>query len=75
MTANTENEKQEMNDVPYGEIIGGLLWLSINTRPDIKQAVSVLCRFVKNPGKIHWTAAKLVLRYLKGTSSFGIRFS
>jgi len=75
MCPSSADETAEMKDVPYGELVGGLLWLSINTRPDIKQAVSVLCRFIKNPGRLHWTAAKLVLRYLRGTTSHGIVFS
>lgn len=75
MCPQTPEEISDMKDVPYGELVGALLWLSICTRPDIKQAVSVLCRFVKNPGRAHWNAARLILRYLKGTSSFGIQFS
>jgi Reverse transcriptase (RNA-dependent DNA polymerase)/gag-polypeptide of LTR copia-type/Integrase core domain/GAG-pre-integrase domain len=75
MCPQTPDEIEEMKDAPYGELVGGLLWLSINTRPDIKQAVSVLCRFVKNPGRQHWTAAKLVLRYLQGTKAFGVEYS
>ena len=36
-------------------------------RPDIVYVVGVLCRFVENPEKDHWLAAKRVLCYLKGT--------
>lgn len=75
MCPRTPEEINDMKEVPYGELVGALLWLSICTRPDIKQAVSVLCRFIKNPGRAHWNAARLILRYLRGTSSFGIQFS
>ena len=30
-------------------------------------AVSLVSRFMGNPGKTHWEALKWILRYLKGT--------
>ena len=75
MCPTTAEETEEMARVPYGELVGGLLWLAINTRPDIKQAVSVLCRFVKNPGRRHWAAAELILHYLQGTRTLGLLYS
>jgi hypothetical protein len=59
---------------PFSSLIGGLLFLSICTRPDIAFAVFSLSRFLKQPGQIHWEAAIDVLRYLKGTRTRGIRF-
>ena len=35
----------------------------------------VLSRFMENPGKRHWEAAKRVLRYLRGTSDLGLVFN
>jgi hypothetical protein len=63
-----------MKRVPYGELVGSLIWLASNTRPDISTAVGSLCRFISNPGRPHWIAAQRVLRYLAGTSSFGITY-
>ena len=45
-----------------------------HTRPDIAQAVGALARYMAVPTEAHWTAAKGVLRYLKGTASLGITF-
>jgi hypothetical protein len=70
-----QEEVNNMATVPYGKLVGSLLWLSTNTRPDIATAVATLCRFVSNPGRRHWHAAQRVLRYLAGTSRFGIRFT
>jgi hypothetical protein len=75
MSPADDAEKRTMQDVPYGQLVGALLWLATNTRPDILNAISVLCRFNNNPGHRHWTAAQLVLRYLKGTTSYGIEYS
>ncbi|KAJ1530149.1 hypothetical protein ONE63_005080 [Megalurothrips usitatus] len=59
---------------PYQELIGGLMYLSILTRPDITYAVSYLSQFHHGYSEAHWTAAKRVLRYLKGTKNFSLIF-
>jgi len=59
----------------FREILGGLLWLSINTRPDISYAVNQISKFCNNPGPIHWNAMESVLRYIKGTLDWGLRFN
>jgi len=59
---------------PYRELIGGLLYLSVATRPDVTHAARVLSQFNDCFGKAHWTAAKRVLRYLKGTADVGITY-
>ena len=67
---NIESEK-----FPYRELVGALLFLSNTTRPDISFSVSLLSRYMKNPTKRLWNAAKHVLRYLKGTSSHEITYT
>ena len=44
------------------------------TRADIAYAVSVVSRFMSNPGKLHWDAVKWVMRYLKGTLDHGLMY-
>jgi hypothetical protein len=63
----TEEEKEDMRNVPYRTVIGSLLWIADRSRPDIAYPVSVLSQFLSNPGRVHWEAAKRVVRYLKGT--------
>ena len=48
------------------------MYLASATRPDISFTVSKLSRFVSNPGDDHWHALERVMRYLKGTASYGI---
>nr|GAT43053.1 polyprotein [Mycena chlorophos] len=67
-------EKQDMKKVPYRELIGGLVWLWTATRPDLAFSVTILSRFVSNPGRPHWDAAKRVLQYLKGTRTLGLTY-
>jgi hypothetical protein len=75
MSPKNEEEKQDMEGKPYRELVGCLNYIATRTRPDITHAVSNLCRFMSNPGQAHWLAAKHVLRYLKGTSNFGILYT
>ena len=57
----------------YQSAIGSLLYLW--TRSDIAFAVSHVARFCSSPTKEHWTAVKRILRYLKGTSNYGLMYS
>ncbi|KAH9697399.1 hypothetical protein KPL71_023589 [Citrus sinensis] len=53
--------------------IAGTLFLS-QSRADIAYAVSVVSRFMSNPGKLHWDAVKWVMRYLKGTLDHSLMY-
>jgi len=64
-----ENETlRNKNNIPYRELLGCLMHLSVATRPDIAHAVSYLSQFNNDYGSTHWKAAKRILRYLKGSS-------
>ena len=59
----------------YASLIGLLMYAAVATRPDIAFAVNRLVSFTANHTMCHWTAAKHVLRYLKGTKNIGIIYS
>jgi hypothetical protein len=59
----------------YMSAVGGLLYISITTRPDIAYPVGVLSRFMSCPGAEHVNTAKRVISYLYRTKTFGIRYS
>lgn len=63
-----------MSKIPYSNIIGSVMYAMISTRPDIAHAVSVTSRYMSEHGKEHWSALKLLLRYLKGAGDLGILF-
>ena len=44
-------------------------------RPNILAATSQLSRFLENPGKRHWVAVKIVLRFLKGSKDLELYYS
>jgi hypothetical protein len=64
-----------MSHIPYSKTIENLMYAMIYTRPDLAHAVSVVSRFMHNPGKEHWNEIKWILRYLKGTSHFELLFN
>jgi hypothetical protein len=69
------SEDEEALDQPlYQSVVGSLMYLATCTRPDIAFAVGMLARFSSKPKRSHWTAAKRVLRYLKGTNNLGILY-
>ncbi|CAI7858634.1 unnamed protein product [Closterium sp. NIES-54] len=59
---------------PYPELVGCPMYLMTCTRPELAYPLSLLARYVA-PGlhrKVHWDAAKRVLRYLCSTSGMGL---
>ena len=73
-----KQSKNQTNDteekIPYRELIGSLMYLAVCKRPDISHAVSYLSQYNSCYDSSHWTAAKRVLRYLKGSSELGLFF-
>ena len=63
----TDDEKAEMAQFPYREVLGAITWLAVVSRPDLAFAASYLGQYSANPGKPHWKALLRVLRYLQGT--------
>ena len=67
-----EDEKAE--SWPFRELVGGLMWLAISTRPDISKAVRSVARYCSTPKVIHCKATLRILAYISGTSGFGITY-
>lgn len=58
----------------YQSLIGSLMYLVVRTRPDIAFTVATLSKFNAKPNKIHFAAAKRVLRYLKQTKTLALTY-
>jgi reverse transcriptase-like protein len=73
------NHEQELLDVTdtavYRQIVGSVLYLANNTRPDISYVVGQLARSMSRPLYAHFPYAKQLLRYLNGTRDIGIEYS
>ena len=59
----------------YAQIIGSLLHLMNFTRPDIAYAVCRLSRYTHNPNNYHCDSIVRLMKYLKGTTNYGILYS
>ncbi|CAB1111969.1 unnamed protein product [Ectocarpus sp. CCAP 1310/34] len=61
-------------DFPFRELVGSLMWLATQTRPDIANAVRAVARYCASPTLVHWNAAMDILGDARRTSHFGISF-
>ena len=68
------SEEETVVDVPFREIVGSLMWIANQTRPDIANAVRAVARFSHDPKPIHYKAAQKILEYLNATSDLGLTF-
>lgn len=54
------------------EAVGALLYLALQTRPDLAYAVCQVAKFCRNPKIEHWRALDPIFGYVKATKKFGI---
>jgi hypothetical protein len=60
--------------IRFRQIMGALQYL-IFTRLDICFVVNRVCQFMHAPIDSHWDAVKRILRYLRGTTTYGLHFT
>ncbi|XP_045791237.1 secreted RxLR effector protein 161-like [Trifolium pratense] len=71
----TKDEKGiDVDQSLYRSMIGSLLYLT-TSRPDITFAVGVCARYQAKPKMSHLVQVKRVLKYINGTSDYGILYS
>lgn len=75
MSAQSIGDEENMANVPYQAAVGALLYLVQVTRPDIAFAVSNVSQFNNCYSNVHWTAVKRIMRYLKSTINFKLKYS
>ena len=67
-------KERSINEKEYRRNIGCLRYL-LHTRPDLSYSVGVLSRYMQDPKESHGAALKQVLRYLRGTTSYGLTYT
>ena len=64
---------ESVDAMMYRHMIGSLMYLT-NTRPNIFFAVNTLSQYLIDPRSVHLTIAKHIMRYLKGTVDYGLKY-
>jgi len=64
-----------MEGTLYVSGVGSIMYGMVCSRLDLSYAISVISRFMANPGQVHWQALKWVLRYLNGTLKGGLKYT
>ncbi|XP_055542533.1 uncharacterized protein LOC129728142 [Wyeomyia smithii] len=73
---NTEEDELLLpSNQQYQKVVGQLLYIAVNSRPDIAAAISILSRKVSCPTQRDRNELKRMVRYLKGTSGLKLRLS
>ena len=49
----TNDEVKDVSKVPYASAVGCLMYAMVCTRPDLAHAISVVSKFLSNPGRMH----------------------
>jgi hypothetical protein len=68
-----KTDSKAVNELVYRQLVGSLIYLT-TTSPYLSYIVSFISRFMRVTKIEHWTVAKRVLRYVKGTLDFGILY-
>jgi len=72
--AETDDERAQQSGTKFLEVIGGLLFASCMTRPDIAYHVGHLCQFMKDPSPAAYEAALGIVAYLYQTKLLGLTY-
>ncbi|PHT79031.1 hypothetical protein T459_17083 [Capsicum annuum] len=68
------NEHDFMSRVPYSSDVGSLMYALVCSQPDLSYAVSVVSRYMANPGKEHWKVVQWIFSYLHGSADVCLQF-
>ena len=70
----TDKDIEYMSRVPYSSDVGSLMYAMVCSRPDLSYAMSLVSRYMANPGKEHWKVVQWIFRYLHITSNACLKF-
>lgn len=65
---------KEVDFTLYRQLIGSLMYL-VNTRPDICFVINTLSQFMVEPKSVHWATTRHIVRYVRGTVGYGLKYS
>jgi hypothetical protein len=69
-----ESDSPRVDATEYRSLVGSLRYL-VNTLSDLAFSVGYVSRFMEEPHEEHLAAVKHILRYVAGTSDWGLRYT
>jgi hypothetical protein len=72
--ARSDKDIEYMSKVLYCSVVGSLMYDMVCSRPDLSYAMSIVSRYMSNPGKKHWRAVQWIFRFLRGTTYHCLQF-
>lgn len=66
-----DDNRRNVDNTLHKQIVRSLMYLIV-TRPNIRYAISLVCRFMERPKEMNLQATKRILIYLKSTTNYGI---
>ena len=68
------SDEDKAVEASYREIVGSLMWVANQTRPNIANAIRAAARLLHDPGEVHVKAARKIIKYLSGTTYLNLTF-
>ncbi len=69
-----KNSSEVDQTFPYHSMVSSLMYAMISTRPDLAFAISVVCKFLKSPKKIHCEIVKHIYQYVRGNLNYKLYY-
>ena len=60
MSPTTVEKREYMTHMSYASAVGSLMYAMVCTMSDLSQAVSIISRYIHDPGRGHWEAVRTV---------------
>ena len=71
----TQNGDEEVDKMIYISLVGSLLYLARQTRPEIMFTVNILSRHMNAPTSQHWMCGKQIFQYLQGSQRLKLTYT
>ena len=73
MSPNSIEERECMSHVLYVSAVDSLMYAMVCTRPDLLQVISMIRRYIHDPGRVH-QRSEVNSPYIKSTIGVGLMF-
>ena len=72
--SSSDEDVEYMSKVSYSSAVGSLMYAMVCSRPNLSYAISLVSKYMSNPGKEYWKTVQRIFRYLRGTTDSCLKF-